>query len=235
MSESAALFARASRGARANADRLLFGVVQPNGGVRKADAIDFVNQYELGAKYRAGGLSLFATLFHATTQEQNYEVTSNRFLDRTYKATGVELEGGYRSGVFDVRGGVTYTDATISKDAITPANEGNTPRRQAKWIYQLTPAVDFDVVRAGFNLIGTSKAYAQDNNLLVFPGYTQVNAFLNVKPMDRIELSVNANNLFNVVGITEAEEGSITAGVDNYVRARSINGRTISASVKYSF
>lgn len=235
LNEEAALFARASRGGRANADRLLFGVVQADGSVRKADAIDYVNQYELGAKYRSGGLSLFATLFHATTQEQNYEVTSGRFLDRTYKASGLELEAGYRSGIFDFRGGVTYTDAEISKDAISPANEGNTPRRQAKWVYQFTPAIDFDVVRAGFNVIGTSKAYAQDSNELVFPGYAQVNAFVNFKPLERVELSVNANNLFNVVGITEAEEGSITAGADNYLRARSINGRTISASLKYSF
>lgn len=235
MNEAAALFARISRGGRANADRLLFGVVQADGSVRKADAIDYVNQYELGAKYRSGGLSLFATLFHAKTEEQNYEANRQTFFNRVYKASGLELEGGYRAGIFDVRAGVTYTDAEISKDLITPANEGHTPRRQAKWIYQFTPAVDFDMVRAGFNVIGTSKAYAQDSNQLVFPGYAQVNAFVNFKPMDKVELSVNANNLFNTVGITEAEEGSITAGADNYIRARSINGRTISASLKYSF
>lgn len=235
LSEEAALFARVSRGGRANADRLLFGVVQADGSVRKADAIDYVNQYELGAKYRSGGMSLFATLFHAKTEEQNYEANSQTFFNRVYKATGLELEGAYRTGIFDLRAGITYTDAEISKDLITPANEGNTPRRQAKWVYQFTPAVDFDMVRAGFNVIGTSKAYAQDSNELVFPGYAQVNAFVNVKPMDKIELSLNANNLFNTVGITEAEEGSITSGVNNYIRARSINGRTISASLKYSF
>jgi len=58
---------------------------------------------------------------------------------------------------------------------------------------------------------------------------------VNFRPMDKIEVSLNANNLFNATGITEAEEGSITPGVDNYVRARSINGRTISASLRYEF
>jgi outer membrane receptor protein involved in Fe transport len=234
-SNDAAAFARVSRGGRANADRLLFGVVQADGSVRKADAIDYVDQYEIGVKYRSGPFGLFVTGFHAKTQEQNFEATSQRFLDRTYKATGVEVEAAFRSGIFDLRAGATYTDAEIAKDAITPANEGNTPRRQAKLIYQVTPAVDFDVVRAGFNLVGTTKAYAQDSNELVFPAYAQVNAFLNFRPLDRVELSLNANNLFNTSGITEAEEGSITNGADNFVRARSINGRTVSASLRYEF
>ncbi len=235
LSPDAAIFARASRGARANADRLLYGVVKPDGSVRKEDAVDFVNQYELGVKYRSGGLGLFATAFFAKTQEQNYEATSQRFLDRTYEAKGLELEAAYRSGIFDLRAGATWTDAEIAKDAITPANEGNTPRRQAKLIYQLTPAIEVEKARFGLNLVGTTKAYAQDNNQLVFPAYTQVNAFVSFNPVDRIEVSLNANNLFNATGITEAEEGSITDNTNNYIRARSINGRTISASIRFDF
>lgn len=234
-SPDAAVFARASRGGRANADRLLFGVVQPDGSVRKQDAIDYVDQYEVGLKYRSGGFALFVTGFYAETQEQNFEATSQRFFDRTYRAKGVELEAAYRSGIFDLRAGATWTDAEIAKDNITPANEGNTPRRQARLVYQITPAVDFDVVRAGFNLVGTTKAYAQDSNQLVFPAYAQVNAFVNLRPIDNVELSLNANNLFNAKGITEAEEGSIVAGADNYIRARSINGRTVSASLRFDF
>jgi outer membrane receptor protein involved in Fe transport len=235
LNDDAAVFARASRGGRANADRLLFGVVLPDGSVRKADAIDFVDQYEVGVKYRTGGFGLFLTAFHAKTEEQNFEATSQRFFDRVYKATGIELETAYRSGIFDLRAGATWTDAEISKDAITPANQGNTPRRQAKLVYQLTPAVDFDIVRAGLNIVGTTKAYAQDSNELIFPGYRQVNAFINFRPLDNLEVSLNANNLFNVTGITEAEEGSITAGVNNFIRARSINGRTVSVSVAFDF
>ncbi len=234
-SDDAAAFARVSRGGRANADRLLFGVVLPDGSVRKADAIDFVQQYEIGLKYRSGPFGLFVTGFHAKTQEQNFEATTQRFFDRTYKATGVELEGAFRSGIFDLRAGATYTDAEIASDAITPANEGNTPRRQAKFVYQVTPAVDLDVVRAGLNIVGTTRAYAQDSNELIFPGYTQVNAFVNFRPIENVELSLNANNLFNVTGITEAEEGSIVTGANNFLRARSINGRTVSASLRFDF
>ncbi|MFN3517074.1 MAG: TonB-dependent receptor, partial [Novosphingobium sp.] len=207
LSDDAAVFGRASRGGRANADRLLFGVVLPDGSVRKEDAVDYVNQYELGVKYRSGGFGLFVTGFYAKTQEQNYEATTQRFFDRDYRAFGIELEAAYRSGIFDLRAGATWTDAEIAKDAITPANEGNTPRRQASLVYQVTPALDFGQARVGLNLVGTTKAYAQDNNQLIFPGYTQVNAFVTFRPVENVELSLNANNLFNVTGITEAEEG----------------------------
>ncbi len=230
-----AVFGRASRGGRANADRLLFGVVLPNGGVRKQDAVDHVDQYEIGVKYRTRGFGLFVTGFFARTQEQNFEATTQRFFDRTYEAKGIELEAAYRTGPFDLRAGATWTDATIARDAITPANQGNTPRRQASFIYQLTPSVDLDVARFGLNIVGTTRAFAQDNNALVFPAFAQVNAFVNVRPVDRVELSLNANNLFNAVGITEAEEGSITAGTNNFLRARGINGRTITASVRFDF
>ncbi len=235
LGDSAALFGRASRGGRANADRVLFGTVLPDGSIRKQDAIDYVNQYELGLKYRSSGISAFATLFYARTQEQNFEATTQRFLDRTYTAKGIELEGAFSKGIFDLRAGLTYTDAEISKDAISPALKGKTPRRQAKFVYQITPALDFDMARVGLNVIGTTKAYAQDDNQLVMPGYAQVNAFVNYDIMENLQLSLNANNLFNTTGITEVEEGSIASGVNNYVRARSINGRTVSASVRLKF
>jgi outer membrane receptor protein involved in Fe transport len=60
-----------------------------------------------------------------------------------------------------------------------------------------------------------------------------VNAFFQIRPVDRVQLSINANNLFDRMGITEAEEGAIPAS--GIVRARSINGRTISAAVRFDF
>jgi len=231
-----AVFARYSRGGRANADRLLFGPsINPTTGALtdQSAAVDFVRQAEGGVKYRHGGLSLYATLFHANTEEQNFEATTQRFFDRTYKATGVELEGRYARGVFSISAGGTYTDAKIDKDVLTPAVDGNRPRRQAKFVYQVTPQVDLRLVTAGLNIIGTTDSYTQDVNQLKMPGYTQVNAFLAVRPIDRLTVSVNANNLFDVIGITESEDATIPA--NGIVRARSITGRTVSASAKLSF
>ena len=228
-----AVFARISKGGRANADRLLFGKVNADGSVAKQDAVDEVTQYEFGSKSRHGKLNLFATAFYAETEEQNFEATSQRFFDRVYKAQGIELESSYRLGDLELRGSVTLTDAEISKDALSPALEGNTPRRQADMLYSLLVRYYLDQAQLGVTVIGSSDAYAQDNNDLKFSGYAQLNAFVSYDLAENLQLSLNINNLFDEVGLTEAEEGSIPA--NGIIRARAINGRTASLGLRYQF
>lgn len=231
------VFARYSRGGRANADRFLFnpntvsstsGRLQPG-----ARPVDFVRQAEGGVKYSHAGLNLYGTGFWAKTAEQNFEATTQRFFDRTYRAYGVELEGNYRVGGFSLAASGTYTKAKIISDNITPAVVGNRPRRQAEFVYKVTPQYTTGLFTLGASAIGTTSSYTQDTNQLKLPGFTQVNAFLSVRPVERVQVSINANNLFNTKGFTEAEEASIpTNGI---VRARSINGRTLSAALKLDF
>ena len=232
-----AAFARYSKGGRANADRLLFNNDNVNfttgNVVSEGLAIDFVTQAEAGIKYRSGGLAIYATAFYAETEETNFEATSRQTFDRQFKASGLEVEASYRTGGFSLSASGTYTDAEISRDRINPANQDNTPRRQADFIYQLSGQYEADMFSLGANMVGTTDSFAQDNAMLVLPGFAQVNAFIAVRPIDRVQLSVNANNLFDTRGFTEAEEGAIPA--NGFVRARAINGRTISATLRYDF
>lgn len=231
--DNLAMFARASSGGRANADRLAFGKIKADGSVASQDAVDEVKQYELGVKYRQDNLSLFATAFSAETEEQNFEATSQKFFDRKYEAYGLELESTYFIGDFDLRANLTWTDAEIVKDAINPSVVGNTPRRQADFVYSLMARYNFNNGSAGLSFIGTTDSFAQDNNDLEFDGYTQVNAFASYMLTDSLNVSLNVNNLFDTTGITEAEEGSIPA--NNIIRARTINGRTSSVTLRYDF
>lgn len=237
LADTLALFASYARGGRANADRLLFNdnnVSTTTGALRNpALAVDFVRQLEGGVKYRDGGTQLYATLFHARTEEQNFEATTQRLFDRSYRAWGLEVEGSIRRGGFTLSAGATYTDAEITRDAVNPATTGNRPRRQADFIYQATAQYETGRFALGANMVGTTDSFAQDDNRLKLPGFTQVNAFARFSPAPRVTLSVNANNLFDVNGFTEAEEGAIPA--DNIVRARSINGRTVSAALRFDF
>lgn len=228
-----ASFARISSGGRANADRLAFGKINADGSVAKQDAIDEVQQVELGVKFRQDSVALFATLFAAETEEQNFEATSQKFFDRKYEAFGLELEGTYIWGDFDFRGNMTWTDAEIVKDAINTDVVGNTPRRQADFVYSLMAKYNFNQGAAGLSLIGTTDAYAQDNNELKFDGYTQVNAFGSYILSEDFTVSINVNNLFNTVGITEAEQGTVPD--NNIITARSINGRSTSVTLRYDF
>lgn len=228
-------FARVSRGGRANADRLLFGSVQPDGSVREEDAVDLVDQFEVGVKWRGPSLSLFATAFFAETEEQNFEATSQRFLDRVYEAQGLEIELAYQRGAFFFTGGVTFTDAEIVSDDITPQNVGNTPRRQADVVYQLTPQYRGQRFTAGLNVLGTTDSYAQDSNELQMPGFDQVNLFAEFGVAENLTLLLGVNNLFDEFGITESEEGSIVANQVNIIRARSIPGRSAALTLRYDF
>jgi len=236
LSQTMALFARYSRGGRVNADRLLFGpLVDTRTGdlVDGAKPYDFVRQAEGGVKINMGAAALYVTAFHAKTQETNYLLSERQFTSRDYKATGVELEGRIRRGIFSLSAGGTYTDAEITRDATDPTIAGNRPQRQAKFVYQATPQIDLGQFTIGANVIGTTASYTQPVNQLKMPGYTQVNGFLSVRPADGVTVNLNGNNLFNVKGITEAEDAAIPG--NGIVRARSINGRTISASARFDF
>jgi outer membrane receptor protein involved in Fe transport len=235
LTDDLSIFARYSQGGRHVADRALFS---PNVSVvdgslpAEEGIIASVNQLEGGLKYRNGGLSLFGTFFYAETSETNIEIAPLAVIDRDFEAYGVELEGSYRSGPFSVSAGLTWTDAQIARDS-NVALVGNTPRRQADLVFQSSAQYEADIFTIGVNAVGTTDSFTQDNNDLKLPGYTQVNAFAAIRPVDNVEVSLNVNNLFNTEGFTEAEEGSIPG--NNIVRARSIVGRTVSASVRFDF
>jgi outer membrane receptor protein involved in Fe transport len=233
-----AAFARASEGGRANADRLLFGGgINSDGSAVSQVAVNKVRQYEAGVKWRAHELSLFATGFYASTQEQNQDVTQNdTIISRLYHAYGLELEGAWQSEYVVINGGVTYTHSRIVADAITPADVGTTPQRQADLVYQFTPVLILRRFSLGANIIGTTDAFSGQTTLtgarLMQPAYVQVNLFARYDITERLGFSVDVNNVFDAIGITEVDSGPNASGV---ATARSITGRNARALLRYSF
>ncbi len=243
VAEQLAVFGRYSRGGRASADKILFtpAVNYDTGKLVDGDsAYDTVKQAELGLKYRAGGVTFNVTGFSARTGERNTQIVSGADgsasvlnIVRGYKAKGVELEAAVRHGPFSVTAGATYTDAKISSDAANAAIVGNTPRHQADFIYAVTPQVELKYATLGVNVIGTTSSYAQDSNLLKLPAYTLVNAFVQVRPTERVQLMLNVNNLFDKLALSDVEQGSIPAS--GVVLGRAYLGRSASATLRYTF
>ena len=235
LSDSFSVFGRYSKGGRHVADRALFtsNVSVIDGSLPAEEGIiATVKQAEGGLKYQNGPANFYATVFYAETAETNVEIAPLAVIEREFEALGVELEGSYRVGPFSLSGGVTWTDAEIVSDS-NAAIIGNTPRRQADVTYQGTAQYEADLFTVGANVVGTTDSFTQDNNDLILPAYTQVNAFLAFRPIRDVEFSLNANNVFDTLGFTEAEEGSIPG--NNIVRARSIAGRSIVGSVRVDF
>lgn len=235
--DNAAVFARFSRGGRANADRLLFtSFILPDGTAASGLSADMANQTEAGFKYKRRNLALNVTAFLASVEEQNYEATTQKSVNREYSAVGAEVEAITVLGPVNLRANFTYTKAEIKKDALNSAVEGNTPRRQADLIYNITPSVKLGKwFNFGLNIIGTTKSFAQDNNELVMPGYAFFNLFADASISKGLSVSLQVNNLTNAIGITEVEEGAITGPTPNVLRGRSILGRSITAGVRYEF
>ncbi|OYU82244.1 MAG: TonB-dependent receptor [Flavobacterium sp. BFFFF1] len=228
------VFARYSRGASAKADRILFSGLNYLDG-DKINALDFLNQAEVGYKRKFDKGYVYATVFSAKTNEQGgYEATSNSIIDNDYKSMGLELETSYNATEsLNLRGGFTYTKAEVT----TGANEGNDPRRQPKMMYNFIPTYKFSQNRnaVGLSFIGQTKAYTQDSNQLVMDGFLIVNGFVEFEVTKGLSLNLSGNNLLNTLAITEAEEGSITENTVNYVRARPLPGRSLSMSLSYKF
>ncbi len=232
--DNQAVFARYSEGVSAKADRILFaGLDYTNSdGV---NALDHINQGELGYKGGFKNAAIYLTAFFAkTTEEGGFEATTNSIIDNDYESKGLELEGNFKFTDFSLNAGMTWTDSEITSGD----NKGKTPRRQPDFNYSFLASYDFGKQKqssVGLSFIGQTEAFAQDSNELVMPGYMVVNGFFNLGVTDNISLNFAGNNIFGVMGITESEDGSIVEGQNNIVRARSINGRSISMSVAYKF
>lgn len=235
LAESLAIFARYSRGARANSDRLLgSAAIDPQtGGLLDREAvIDYVKQLEGGMKYRGQNLTVNVTAFLANTTEHNFYFGPK--IDRKYRTYGVEFEAVYRAGAFNFSTGVTYTAAKIVADATDSSVVGNKPIGQPALFGFFTPAVIKKTWSIGTNVYGLTGRYTSDINQLRLPGYVLINPFVQFRPVDRLQLSVNANNVFNAKGVSQAPINPVLPA-NGLAAVQAITGRTVLASLRYDF
>lgn len=218
------VFARVSEGGSLPGERGLSGTGNYTGSRNPHT----VNQIEGGVKWRNGNFSSFVTVFEAKTSESNYDVTTGRSSANDYKASGVEVESAYRSGSFRIAGGLTLTDAEVTKSN-TAAYVGKAPNRQARTIYQLSPSYKLDKATFGMSIVGTTASKDAQTTTLeaTLPGYTYANAFVKYDYDKSTVLSLSVNNLTNTLGFTESNS--------DRAAARAINGRTVRATLRYNF
>lgn len=230
LQRSMAVFARASRGASwKSPDRVVWDLDIDSG--KAPYPVNKIDQFEAGLKYRGAGFSAFITAFLAKTQEgAGYELTTQTVKNNDYDAKGIEAEFSTAIGPVRLIGGATLTDAEISSGS----NQGKTPRRQARLVYQLSPSYVIGAVELGASIVGTTKSYAQDDNVVELPGYTTVNAYLNYEMRENLTLQLGVNNLFNTLAYTEAEVQN-NLGTNPLYIARALNGRSARLAVRYSF
>lgn len=219
---STALFFNISQGGAFNAPDRSTGNILANGDIRgNKFVVNEVEQQEIGIKYVGDNASVFVTLFNAETEEApQFGVTTQRTTQNNFESKGLELEAEYYFGdQFSITGSATFTDSEIveSSDAETI---GNTPRRQADYIFNITPKYSTEKWTVGATIAGTDEVYVQNVNQAKFEAYTTVNAFFSYNFNEALNVSVNANNLFDEEGFSEGEEGALLwAILLEYVRS----------------
>ncbi len=227
-----AVFGRYSNGYSAKADRAIFptGTYVGAASLGIADPYDRLLQAEIGYKQQFNAGGLFVTGFYASTTEQGgFEATTQEQIDNDYRSFGVEVEGVARYQDLDARASLTYTDAEVTSGA----NEGNRPRRQPTLMFSILPTYSYNAHQIGLSVVGQTSAYAQDSNELELPGFVLLGGYVQVGLTNQLSLGLSANNLLDSIGITESEEGAIPG--NGFIRARSVTGRTLTASLRYGF
>lgn len=244
VSDRVAIFANYSEGASVTAPDRATGLLRAPSGATSTTGnvlsgandqfLNFVDAYEIGAKFKLGMGDFSIVYFDAQVAEGGQlEASTQRVIQNSFDTNGIEIEGNFFFDQgFGIRGNATFTDSEIAGPTGN-TNIGNTPRRQAPYIYNVNPYYEGEGYDLGLNIFGTGKAPVQDGNQFDLPAYTTVGAYVNFDIRENLEMSLNANNLFDAVGFSEGEEGAPAVG--DFVRFRPINGRTVSATVRYNF
>jgi len=241
--ESFSAFARYSRGGRASAENAVgTETLDPLTGrpIDPGIRVSVVKQAELGVKFRKAAFSAFLTGFWASTDERNFQITADATgqsrivpVARTYSAKGLEFEGEWRKGVLALVVGATFTDAKIDEDRINPAFDGNTPRHIPDFAFFARPEIALDKVTFGAVVNGTTESFSQDTNQLVQPGYVLVSPFVQYRPVEGVTVAFNAFNVFDELAIVAIQAPTVPpSGINN---AQVMNGRTVTASLRYTF
>jgi outer membrane receptor protein involved in Fe transport len=260
-STNASLFVRASRGGRFNGDRQTFGgkftttgalctsaqATTPGTTGCTADgvtpSVDFINQYEIGLKNRGdlGGArySLEVSLLKANFKQSTFELSATRcpggaggcIIDKKYRSTGAEFYGSLSAGGLSLVANATYSDAK-------ELNAGAANYTRAAFLPDLTYTVSasYDVAdMATLGIAATGQSGITDGTN-TYPGGMIFNSNIAFRPIQNIEVGVQAYNLFNRLdfrgnGNTVADP-SVTPVV---VTGTPVIGQTFTGSVKFKF
>lgn len=244
-------FARLSKGYRAIADRLLFSAnVDATTGAltNPTSALAPVKQSEIGLKYRGKtatvNYGLFATLFHSSNTEFDYDQTrqDNPNLPNYqgpklnvigYKANGLELETAASVGDFSLNVNIVYSKSEVTTNLGQPSVIGKTETGVPKIRYTISPRYTLGAATIGATIRGRSAVYTDGANTTTIDGYYVVGGFVNYDFGNGFVGALNVNNLLNKLHAVGS--GGFVNGSSTVLGAGVENGRTISASLRYQF
>ncbi|WP_291865543.1 TonB-dependent receptor [Maribacter sp.] len=242
--DNLASYLRYSRGFRAPIEESFYNAVGSGQGSVALESLKNteLKQTELGLKYSGEKIAVFANLFHMNLENVAYQdigtggVAEGKFAN--LQNIGLELETILNLGDF----GLTF-NGTLQKpeykgfEGSAEEDNGNTARRISKFYFNIRP--DFNITNH-FNLYAKysyfGDKYQDIGNTFELPGFGVFNAGASYT-LNNLRFGLDATNLTNTIGLTEADgrqNGAVPTNGQTFM-ARSIFGRTIKLSISVNF
>ena len=215
------------------------------------DPITDVKLYEVGVRYQYGRLFQgSATVFRTVFDDQFYTFSNplNPSLQQTELADlhtkGVELDFTVRPiDWFSVNFQGVFQEPKLVNlvlDGQTQQGyEGNRPERTPAKLFTILPTIKLPhglgEVWGRYKYVG--RIFADNGNGVALPSYGVTGVGVTLNPTDRVQVAFNADNIFDVIGLTEGNprQGQTQAITDGVFYARGITGPTYGGSVTFRF
>lgn len=216
------------------------------------DPITTIELYEAGVRYQYGRLfSGSATVFRTNFDNQNYNFANpanpsqQQNLNADLRTKGVEIDFVVRpTDWFSVDFQGVFQDPqllNLQLDGVDQgaAFEGNRPERTPAQLFTILPSLTLPNgvgdIYARYKFVG--KIFADNGNGIALPSYGVTGIGVNLNLSKRVQLNLNADNVFDVVGLTEGNprQGQTQAITDGYFYARGIVGPTYGGTLTFRF
>ncbi len=198
--------------------------------------------FELGARYRRGGVSLSATAFVNRLEDSIANVTLGRgpgtfpgvgFVAGEYRqrqnvdavsVRGLELSGEVRRGALTASAGASFTDAKLSSSAAAPALDGLRPAQTPKIVLTGSLAWDCDGRSLAIIVRQVGAQFDDDLNRNALHSATTLDAFAAWPIHRNVQLFARAENVFDAL---------VEAGIGNDTSIERATPRTLSIGLRF--
>ncbi len=215
------------------------------------DPFTGIELYEAGVRAQFGRMfSGSATVFRTNFRNQFYnfidpsDPTRQTAFQADLKTNGVEIDLQVRPTTwFELDASGVFQDPTLNNLRLNGVADstfdGNRPERTPAQIWSVSPVFKLPnklgEIFARYKYVG--KIYADSGNGVALPAYGVTSAGINLNLTERLQVSFNAENIFDVIGLTEGNprQGQRQNASSGYFYARGIAGPTYGGSVTLKF
>jgi outer membrane receptor protein involved in Fe transport len=158
--------------------------------------------------------------------------------------TGVEIDAVVRpTDWFQVQAFGVFQNPTLSNlrlDGVPQSGfDGNRPERTPAQLFTIIPTFFFPngLGEAFIRYKYIGKIFADSGNGVALPGYGVTGAGVTFNLSDQMQLSLNADNIFNVIGLTEGNprQGQTQNADSGFFYARGITGPSYGGTITFRF